>query len=265
MVERMNRSVLLLLSLSFCAVAQNRLTPQEKREGWILLFDGKTMNHWVDPRQNTQPGDAWTIDDGCLKATSHPRITEDLFSEDTYRDFDLVFDWKISPAGNSGVKYRIQDHFFIRQALEKFELQVEHSLENPIQGRPARGQDYVVGFEYQLTDDSSNRDATSNVKHTAGALYDMVAPYEHATKPVGEFNHSRIVLRGNHVEHWMNGVKVVDSTLDSADALAGIDKRWSVAPKVRDMLAKQPKKDCPISLQNHGDEAWFRDIKIKRL
>ncbi len=123
----------------------------------------------------------------------------------------------------------------------------------------------MAGFEYQLTDDLSNSDATSNFKHTAGALYDMVGPSAHATKPVGEFNHSRIVVRGNHVEHWMNGVKVVDSTLDSPAAMEGIGKRWSVAPKMLDMLSKQPKKDCPISLQNHGDEAWFRNIKIRRL
>ena len=265
MVISMNKLAGLLLLASVCAVAQNALTPEEKKEGWILLFDGKTMNNWVDPREKTPPGDAWTLEDGCLKATRHPRITEDLFSKDTYRDFDLMFDWRISPGGNSGVKYRIQDHFFVRPAKEKFELQVEHSLENPVTERPEKGQDYVVGFEYQLTDDSSNRDATSNNKHTAGALYDMVAPAKAATKPVGEFNHSRIVVRGNHVEHWMNGVKVVDSALDSPDAIAGIEKRWSVAPKVVEMLAKQPKKDCPISLQNHGDEAWFRNIKIRRL
>ena len=255
----------MMASFAAGAFAQNTLTPEEQKAGWLLLFDGKTMNHWVDPRQKTPPGDAWTIEDGCLKAVRHARITEDLFSQDTFRDFELVFDWRISPAGNSGVKYRIQDHFFIRFSPEKFEKQVENSLEKPVEGRPARGQDYVVGFEYQLTDDSSNSDATSNAKHTAGALYDMVAPSEHATKPVGEFNHSRIVLRGNHVEHWMNGVKVVDSSLDSADALAGIEKRWSVAPKALEMLSKQPRKDCPISLQNHGDDAWFRNIRIRRL
>jgi hypothetical protein len=84
-------------------------------------------------------------------------------------------------------------------------------------------------------------------------------------KPVGEFNVSRIVVRGTHVEHWLNGVKVVDSTLDSPDAIAGIKKRWAPAPAVEELLEKEPKKDCPISLQNHGDEAWFRNIKIKRL
>jgi hypothetical protein len=93
----------------------------------------------------------------------------------------------------------------------------------------------------------------------------MVAPGAAASKPVGEFNHSRIVVRGNHVEHWLNGVKVVDSTLDGEAELAGIRKRWSVAPQVLKLLSEQPKKDCPISLQNHDSDAWFENIKIKRM
>jgi hypothetical protein len=93
----------------------------------------------------------------------------------------------------------------------------------------------------------------------------MVAPSSAATRPVGEFNRSRILVRGNHVEHWMNGVKVVDSALDSADALAGIQTRWGAGTHVYELLAKQPKKSCPISLQNHDNDAWFRNIKIRRL
>ena len=237
-------------------------------QNWISLFDGKTMDHWVDPRQKTPPGDAWTIEDGCLKAQRRPVITEDLFSRQTFRDFELEFDWRISPGGNSGVKYRIQDHLFVPRApgsKEKFEAQVERAFVNRTNQRLDKGQDYVVGFEYQITDDSANGDAKGNPKHTAGALYDMVAPSSAASRPVGEFNHSRIVLRGNHVEHWLNGVKVVDSALDAPPALEGIQKRWSVAPHVYDLLSKQPKKDCPISLQNHGDESWFRNIKIRNL
>lgn len=247
----------------------NTLAPQEKSAGWTLLFDGKTMRGWDDPRVKNPPGDAWTIEDNCLKAVAHPRITEDLFTNQTYRDFELSWEWRISPAGNSGLKYRIQDHLFIvpRDAAnhEQFEAQVERTFGNPVKQRPERGQDYVIGFEYQMTDDSANSDAKSSTKHSAGALYDMVGPSTNATRPVGEFNQSRIVLRGNHVEHWMNGVKIVDATLDSPAAQEGIKTRWSVAPHVAKLLLEQPKHDCPISLQNHGNDCWFRSIKIRVL
>ena len=258
-----------ILALS-CLAADNSLTPEEKNAGWILLFDGHTMAGWDDPRVKEPPGDAWAIENGCLKANRHPHITEDLFTKDTFGDFELALEWRISPGGNSGVKYRIQDHWFIAPRApgaqrETFEQSVERSFLHPVLERPARGQDYVIGFEYQITDDTLNGDAKGNAKHTAGALYDMVAPSTAATRPVGEFNTSRVLVRGNRVEHWMNGVKAVDSALDSADALHGIGTRWRDAPHVYEFLAKQPRKNCPISLQNHGDDAWFRNIKIRRL
>ena len=84
--------------------APNTLTAAEKKAGWILLFDGKSMHGWEDPRQRNPPGDAWTIEDGALKAQPHPKITEDLFLNRTFKDFELAWEWKISPAGNSGVK-----------------------------------------------------------------------------------------------------------------------------------------------------------------
>lgn len=263
----MVKTTILILAAALCAAGQdNTLTPQEKKQGWVLLFDGKSLAHWVDPREKTPAGDAWTIDGDAIKTIRQPRITEDLFSKETYRDFELMFDWRISEGGNSGVKYRIQDHFWVKEIKGlRFEMQVERALENPVKERPAEGQDYVVGFEYQMTDDVKNRDALSNPKHVAGALYDMVPPSSHPLKPVGEYNQSRIVVKGNHVEHWLNGVKVVDAMLDSEAAMAGINKRWTVAPKVLEMLSKQPRKDCHFSLQNHGNDAWFKNIKIRKL
>ena len=263
--------LLLILPMvsSYALLAQdNQLTPAEKASGWKLLFDGKTMTNWVDPGKMTPPGDAWEIADGCLHTKSRPHITEDLFSADKYRDFELSFEWKISVAGNSGVKYRIQDHRYLRprENSEKFESTVQRTMSGPPAERSARVQDYVIGFEYQITDNDKNSDAVhAGPKHSTGALYDMVAPTNAQPRPVGEFNLSRIVLRGTHVEHWLNGVKVVDSQLDSPDAIAGIRKRWADAPAVEELLEKEPKRDCPVSLQNHGDEAWFKNIKIKRL
>jgi hypothetical protein len=234
---------------------------------WQSLFDGKTFSGWEDPTLRTPRGDSFTIEDGCLKATAHPRITEDLFTKETFSDFELEFDWKISPAGNSGVKYRIQDRvFLLDEHLPRFEDQVNAALKNRRSDRPAKGQEYVIGFEYQMVDNSSNSDARrGGALHQAGALYDMFEPLKDATKPVGEFNHSRIVVKGDHTEHWMNGVKVVDASLKAPEVARNTAKRWGEGSPVYNLLVNQPRKSCQISLQNHGNDAWFKNIRIRRL
>ena len=238
----------------------------QAQSGWIVLFDGKSMAGWEDPRQKVPPGDAWSIDDGCLKANRKPRITEDLFTKELFRDFELDFEWRVAAGANSGVKYRIQDHVFVaRRGVSKFEDLVNFSVENRPTSRPNQGQDYVVGFEYQVLDNARNPDARNGLDHQAAALYDIAGPSQDVTKPVGEFNQSRLVVKGNHVEHWLNGVKVVDADLDSPHAAERIAHRWGSGTPVTNLLVRQPKKDCPISLQNHGDEAWFRNIRIRRL
>ena len=165
---------------------------------WHSLFDGKTFAGWEDPTKKTPPGDSFVIQDECLKATSHPRITEDLFTTEKFGDFELEFDWRISPTGNSGVKYRIQDRVWIlnENAPGKFEDKVRAFMEHPVRERPGRGQDYVVGFEYQITDNAANSDAIHNgPRHQTAALYDMIAASRDVTRPLGEFNHSRIVVK----------------------------------------------------------------------
>ncbi len=261
----MNRFAVFSLILAGALSAQeNQLTPAEKSEGWKLLFNGKDMSGWDDPRQKNPAGDAWTLEDGCLKAQAHAGITEDLFTQATFGDFELVFDWRISTGGNSGVKYRIQDHVFLHSGYSgRFEDLVNLSLRDRRTDRPAKGQDYVIGFEYQILDNARNSDARAGLSHTAGALYDMVPPERDATRPVGQFNHSRIVLKGHHVEQWLNNVLVVDADLSAPAVKDHIAKRWSADSPVYNLLAGQPKQLCPISLQNHGDEVWFRNIKIR--
>ncbi len=232
------------------------------------LFDGKTLDHWRDPRTLNPPGDAWTVEDGCIKANTRPRITEDLISKETYADFDLEWDWRISRGGNSGVKYRIQKTVWLtgeHPKLPRFEDQVEWFLNHPVEKRPDRGQDYVIGFEYQMIDDKANSDARAGKTHVTGALYDMVAPSSDATKPASEWNHSRLRVQGNHVEHWLNGVKVVDTSIAPEDIKPKMEKRWGKSPAVFSLLGDHPKRDAPISLQNHDADTWFRNLTIHRL
>ncbi len=259
-----------LLAAGLAGVSQaadNQLTSQEKAAGWRLLFDGKTYTNWVDPTKKSPPADSFKIEDGCLAATDHPKITEDLFTTETFRDFELEWDWKISPRGNSGVKYRIQDHQFLLEEPRggRFEDRANQSMRNRRTDRPAKGQDYVIGFEYQMVDNVANPDAKNGPLHQSGALYDAFPPSQDATKPVGEFNHSRLVVKGDHVEHWLNGVKVVDASLKAPEIERAAAKRWGAGNPIYNLLVNQPKTECPISLQNHDNPAWFKNIKIRRL
>jgi hypothetical protein len=240
------------------------LTADEKAAGWQLLFDGHSFDGWENPAEKQPPGEAWAIEDGCLKATAKPQMIEDLFTKATFRDFDLTFEWKVAPGSNSGVKYRIQDRVMLVEGkYKKFEDSVDYSIAHRRTDRPAKGQEYVIGFEYQVIDNIRHKDARRGPKYQTGALYDLVGPDRDVTKPVGEFNQSRLVVKGNHTEHWLNGVKVVDT--DLAEAAKGGVHRWGAESPVYRLLAEQPKKDCQISLQNHNDPAWFRNLKIRRL
>jgi len=249
-----------------CAALAGPL-PCAAQSGWVNLFDGKTMAGWDDPRQKTPPGDGWSIDESCLKANAGAHITEDLFTKDVFRDFELQWEWKVAPGANSGVKYRIQDRVFLAQhaPVRGFEALVNYSIGNRPPERPDRGQEYVVGFEYQILDNTRNSDARAGISHQAGALYDIVGPAKDVTRPVGEFNESRLVVKGNHIEHWLNGAKVVETDLDSPLAAERAAHRWGAGTPVAVDLTKQPRKDCPISLQNHGGDTWFRNIRIRRL
>jgi hypothetical protein len=254
---------------------ENQLTPTEKKEGWILLFDGKTMKGWQDPAKKIKPGNGWKIEDGALATVKGPNIEEDLIAEKSYSDFELKFDWKVSPGGNTGLKYRIQKEVFYDSSKKTdgpggFEGMLGREMANPKADRKtladnAKGFVYTIAFEFQLIDDQQHPDARKDAAHQTGALYSMIAAAAKAAKPAGEWNSSTLVLKGQHFEHWINGTKVLEGSLTDPAIAAGAEKRWGkYAPEVRDLLS-HPKPSGPFSLQHHGDPVWFRNIKLRPL
>lgn len=230
------RPLLLLCLLLPLQAADNQLTPQERAQGWRLLFDGHTTEGWVEVTGKAMQPTSWTIDNGCLKTVVTPGGAQDIRTLDSFHDFDLEFDWKVLENGNSGVKYLIQK-------IDEW---------NNAKGRQARAR----GFEYQLAD-NRGPDAVDPARSTA-SLYSAIAPSP-ATRPaVGSFNHSRILVEGDHVEHWLNGVRVVSFDLSSPEA-----QKIVAINRAKDDAAKPMKRDTPISLQNHGTECWFKNLRIR--
>ena len=230
------------------AADPNRLTSAEAASGWRLLFDGRTLAGWRGLGRDTVPGAHWRVEDGAIAKVPSGRVVVaadgqpleggDLMTVDAWRDFELAFEWKVSPGANSGVKYN-----------------VDESLSTTIAPRHA-----AKGFEYQVLDDDRHEDGKLP-SHRAGALYDLVAPgAAKALRPVGEWNHSRIVLRGNHGEHWLNGAKVVEYDLGTPAMDSAL-----VASKYHPITWFAERRRGHVVLQDHGDAVWFRGIRLREL
>lgn len=203
----------------------NALTPAEEAAGFKLLFDGATTSGWQLMRPEAAKGN-WTVKDGALIPEDRPR---ELMTEEEYGDFELLFDWKIGPAGNSGVMYRVQLGF-----------------------HPP-----TSGPEYQLLDDERHKVRGIPNKRTAAA-YDIYPPTQDATKPAGQWNTGRILVEGNHVEHWLNGAKALDYELHSPDWQARVRKSKFAKHSHYGRAGRGR-----IVLQHHGSPIWFRNLKIR--
>ncbi len=207
--------------------AHNTLTGAEKAAGWKLLFDGRTLNGWREFKKTTI-GPGWQVADGVITLVD-PAKADDIVTTDKYANFDLVFDWKISKNGNSGVYY--------------------HVIETGEHG-------YETGPEYQLLDNAHGEPPLQR----AASLFGLYAPSSDVTRPVGTFNHSRIVVDHGHVEHWLNGVKVAEYQIGSADFKARVARtKFAFWPRFATADTGY------ISLQDHESVVAFRDIKIKPL
>lgn len=228
--------------------APNTLTPAEVEDGWMLLFDGTTFKGWRGVGRHKVPEGHWIIEDGTIKKVpssnvplqedGQPLQGGDLMTESTFADFELRFAWKISPGGNSGIKYNVSE-----------EMSASH---------PPRYA--ALGFEYQILDDLRHPDARNGENRTAAALYDLIAPSGKVLKPVGTFNTGRIVFNAGHGEHWLNGVKVLEFDLGTPDM-----NRRIAASKYKDIPGFAEKRKGHIVLQDHTDAVWFRDIKIRKI
>ena len=203
----------------------NSLTPAEKAAGWKLLFDGKSTAGWRGFK--TPAPDAGWKSDGAL--SPDPKTSKDLVTKDQFENFELSFDWRISPQGNSGVMFHVI---------------------------PVGDETYESGPEYQILDNAHGEPPPEQ----AAGLFALYPPSMDMTKPVGQFNHARIVVDHGKAQHWLNGMKVAEYEIGSPEFKAKV-----AASKFKRWPQFATGKTGALALQNHGDEVWFKNIKIKVL
>lgn len=206
----------------------NTLSAAEQRDGFKLLFNGTDLTGWRDFKRTTPDG--WSVVDGMIfhDTADGP----DLLTQDEYQDFELRLEWRIAPGGNSGIFYR---------------------------GTEEYDQIYWSAPEMQVLDDARHPDGHNRLT-SAGSDYGLYAAPAGVVHPAMEWNQVRIIVRGNHVEHWLNGQKVVEYELGSPDWTAKV-----AASKFHDWpdYGKAPRGH--IALQVHGNGVWYRDVRIRVL
>ncbi|HZZ19894.1 MAG TPA: DUF1080 domain-containing protein [Opitutaceae bacterium] len=221
-------SLLTLAAPAAQAAEHNVLTSAERADGWQLLFDGTTLKGWRSLKAG-EPGDGWKVIDGTIARVGK---SGDILTGAEYGDFELSIQWKVADETNSGILYRVG---------------------------LTESQTYYTGPEYQLLDNIAGGDRF-DPKHRAGALYDLVAPPSDVTKPVGVWNETRIIVRGWHVQHWLNGVKLVDVDLASPEGQdLVLHSKFHKMPHFATLASGH------IALQDHDGMVSFRDIKVRDL
>jgi hypothetical protein len=219
------------------AAAPNTLSAAEKAAGWRLLFDGKTSKGWRGLNRPDFPADGrWAIDDGAIHRVNGGKHVCDLVTSEEFDSFDLRWEWKISEAGNSGLKYLVDESI-------------------------GKHKDDGVGFEYQMLDDARHPDATKGKdgNRTTGSLYDLIpAAKTKVLHAPGEWNESRVVVDGNHIEHWLNGGKVLSYERGSAEFKKLVaESKFKEIPRFGEVARGH------LLLQDHGNEVFVRSVKIK--
>lgn len=198
---------------------------------WTVLFDGKSTDAWRGYKRDSFPEKGWAIDNGALKTVvGGDRV--DLITREKYKDFELELEWRVSPGGNSGIIYLVTED---------------------------QSETYQTGPEMQVLDDEKHRDGKNSLT-SAGSLYALIAPGNKKLQPVGGWNKARLVIRNGKVEHWLNGAKLLEYDLGS-QSLNGLIAQ----SKFKDMPRFAQNREGHIALQHHGEEVWYRNIRVRRL
>ncbi len=199
---------------------------------WEVVFDGTSTDALREYNKESFPGEPnWRVEGNELHAL--PKGHGDIITKKKYRSFELEYEWKVSPGGNSGVMYHVGE---------------------------TKGPSYRTGPEMQVLDDAGHGDG-KNPKTSSGALYALIAPSEaRKVNPVGEWNKARLLFKDNHVEHWLNGIKLLEYTWGSEEIKALIKQS-----KFKDWPEFMTLDEGHIAFQHHGQEVWFRNIRVREL
>lgn len=223
------------------------------------MFDGKSLDGWMWSLDDAPPQPSWAAADGILRTTPGQGKQVYLITRESFRDFDIEFEFNAAKGANSGVKYRFQGYWVMAQA-EPRPPQPGDSVE-PQPGGAGRIE--PIALEYQIADDDTNPDATTDDKHSTAALYEYWPAAKNGPAHANEWHRGRIVVRGLHIEHWLDGRKVVDVELDSP----ALKSAFAASPRKRSspLLARQERRDSPLALQFHTGVVMFRNLKIRAL
>ncbi|MDA1273549.1 MAG: DUF1080 domain-containing protein [Verrucomicrobia bacterium] len=241
-----------ITAITLCAAATaiepNQLSDAERKAGWKLLFDGETVTGWQGARGLPFPSQSWNVQDHSLQTLSDGE-GGDIWTDQRYSNFELELDYRILENGNSGVKYLVQPEWLsplFQPDLSEAEKH-HYALE-------------AVGPEFQIMDDAAMEQKDGWQLSSTGSLYLLYAPKNKHLKPPGEWNHIRIVVNGMHVEHWLNGGKLLEYELGSDELLARVE-----TTKFRKVPGFGRKGPGHIVLQHHDHPAAFRNVKIREL
>jgi hypothetical protein len=212
------------------------------------LFNGRDLDGWMWSTDAKPPQPSWTVENGALRTTPGKGVEVYLLTRDSFTDFDLSFEWNGDPGCNSGIKYRFQG-YWVKDELRQ------------TPGGPGRIE--PVALEYQIADDERNPDASGDPIHSTGAVYEYWRPQKSGPAQANVWHTGRIIARGLHIEHWVDGRKVVDIELNAPEVQAAFGK--SARRRSSPLLAKQERHTSPIALQMHDGVVRFRNLRIRAL